>query len=446
VRLAPLAVVFVAAVMLLPVSGSATSITGQRVGASGQLIAPLIRAAFALEKDAGHHRLSDPSTAKQELSAAAALLGQALALGPTGAVATDLRQALLKDQDAASLLGTPNEGKVTNDLAGALNRKQAALKALGQPLTGPFVPAKAVKPLPKPAKKATKPKPKRTSRLKVARLVEQAASDEVAAASALDSGSGFEAYKRLYAATILLVRALAAAASDPSLEKAVPSLKDVVVPDLRMALEDDVSLLKGTWQGSFDLALSNSIHAKAEALIGLGGTSISITPITATFDPTRLATVYSVQVVKDVLDPHPAPSYSWTLTLKKIDPDGSSPPGYQSTDPKAPKYASAAFDQTCNNKILPGGEEVGYGEQDAVYEWKDYGVNPFVWYHGDLGLYREAPAYGCDHTKMGARGHQGTVFVDVREGPWACQAGIEGSNLSTTPVQGSEPHCFTRNV
>jgi len=132
-------------------------------------------------------------------------------------------------------------------------------------------------------------------------------------------------------------------------------------------------------------------------------------------------------------------NYTWTLRLARIDPIGSAPPGYQSTDPKAPMYASAAFDPTCNNAKLPDGRRVAEDATHAVYEW-DFQPDVFVWYHGDVGAY-PGSTYGCDHTKMGARGHQGTVVVAVSDGTWTCKEKIVGSNLTETIVTGGPATC-----
>ncbi len=160
-----------------------------------------------------------------------------------------------------------------------------------------------------------------------------------------------------------------------------------------------------------------------------------VSPIFAVFLPRKLATQYTVNATPS--GGAKLPAFRWTLTLEQIDPDKSSPPGFQSSDPKAPLYASAALDPACNNSELPNGRQIT-NTSKAGYVWSGLS-NEFTWFHGDKGSYPDT--YGCDHTKMGARGHQGIVTVEVIEGNWVCTASIDGTNLSLEPIHGGEPVC-----
>lgn len=159
--------------------------------------------------------------------------------------------------------------------------------------------------------------------------------------------------------------------------------------------------------------------------------------LSAVFAPADLATKYTAAASDK--DAGRKLTYVWTLTLQQVDPTGSAPPGFQSTNPTAPNYASAAIDPTCNNARLAGGSIAFSTGTSDVYIWKTLGAE-FEWYHGDHGSYPGSD-YGCDHTKMGVRGHQGTVSVTVSDGIWSCTASIPGSNLSTTPVKSDPADC-----
>jgi hypothetical protein len=444
-RFVPLALVSIAVLVVLAAGGSAASSTaGGRAGGSPQVVVALVRFAFALEKDALYHQTGAPAEAKKELDSAAAVLGHALALGPTGSAATDLRQALTKDQDAASLLGTPNEGKVKNDIAGALNFKEAALKALGQSLVGPFVPPQVVKPpLPLP-KKSAKPAWKKVSRQKIADLVASAAIEEYDAAhSDLPNGKYGHGYDHLYAAQEKLIRAIEAAYGDPTLGKVVKLLNGALVKDL--------TVITGTWiehSDSINHTLRNAVMLKAQAMNALGYPPLAIMPLKATFDISQRATYYDLSLERNLVFKQvvgePTFQTKWTLTLQQIDPPGSSPPGYQSTNKNAPNYASAAFDPTCNDSLL-NVNKVTEDATHAVYTWSGGhdsrgAAKRFTWYHGDPSSYPPIP-YGCDHTKMGLRGHQGIVSVVVTNDIWTCHAEIEGTNLTPTPVEGGPAYC-----
>jgi hypothetical protein len=161
----------------------------------------------------------------------------------------------------------------------------------------------------------------------------------------------------------------------------------------------------------------------------------SISAIYAVFLPKKLATRYTIHA-GSITGEH---TFRWTLTLEQIDPDGSSPEGFQSSDAAAPDYSSAGFDPKCNNSILPGGQQSSSGAGRAVYVWSGL-LDEFTWYHGDVGSY-PGSSYGCNHKKMGARGHQGTVTVVITDGRWVCTASIEGTNLSTVTIHGNDPVC-----
>lgn len=186
-----------------------------------------------------------------------------------------------------------------------------------------------------------------------------------------------------------------------------------------------------------DKAVSAIEHAIANPPTTKPGESPLSVTLTSVFVPADRATKYTAET-KDAESRRA--TYTWKLRLIRIDPQGSSPPGFQSTDPKAPNYASAAFDATCNDAKLPNGEAGNADQTSANYLWQQLG-NEFIWYHGDVGSYAGS-TYGCDHTKMGARGHQGTVTVIVSDGIWTCRAEIYGSNLTETPD--SSPGTCTR--
>jgi hypothetical protein len=162
----------------------------------------------------------------------------------------------------------------------------------------------------------------------------------------------------------------------------------------------------------------------------------TVTPIFAVFLPKTLATKYSIRATpKGNTDV----TYRWTLSLQQIDPDTSSPPGFQSSNPSGPDYASAGFDPKCNNSLLPDGKQTSATAGKAVYVWSSLS-NEFTWYHGDVGSY-PGSSYGCDHTKMGARGHQGIVTVVITDGRWTCTATIDGTNLTAQTEEGAKPVC-----
>ena len=139
-----------------------------RAAGAPDVAAALVRYAFSLEKDALLHRDKQSAEAKQELATSADALRRAIAVAPPAAVLA-LRQALAKDEDASSLLSTPNGAKVRLDVATALNRKEAALGSMGAKLAGPVVPPSVVKPLPKVPSQPKKPR--QADRAKIADLV-----------------------------------------------------------------------------------------------------------------------------------------------------------------------------------------------------------------------------------------------------------------------------------
>jgi hypothetical protein len=188
--------------------------------------------------------------------------------------------------------------------------------------------------------------------------------------------------------------------------------------------------------------LEDADRGKAEALTALEKAAARppkppVSPIFAVFLPRELATRYSVNATPS--GGAPLPTLRWTLTLKQIDPDKSSPAGFQSSDPLAPNYASAGLDPGCDNSELPNGQKTTDTDGNAAYVWSGLS-NEFTWFHGDKGAY-PGTTYGCDHTKMGERGHQGIVTVEVIEGSWVCTASIDGTNLSLQPTHGAEPVC-----
>jgi hypothetical protein len=161
---------------------------------------------------------------------------------------------------------------------------------------------------------------------------------------------------------------------------------------------------------------------------------LSVSSLKAVFEPKLLATKYTV----DVTDlSAKKPQFEWVLELRLVDPAGSSPVGNPASH--------AAVDSSCNNAYLPDGTSSDNGRfGDGFYTytyWTKLGET-FTWYHGDKGSYPPS-GYGCDHTKMGPSGHQGTVelFVSTADGNWVCKASLDGSNLSTTPEFSPAPVC-----
>jgi hypothetical protein len=171
---------------------------------------------------------------------------------------------------------------------------------------------------------------------------------------------------------------------------------------------------------------------------------LTVSSIEAVFVPAELATKYTVTANDTSLAIGEKLTYHWELDLERVDPPDTSPPGYQHTDPKAPFYASAAVDLSCNNAKLAGGKQSSFTMEDGAtlndILWTNLEAG-FTWYHGDKGSYPDDPGYGCDHTKMGPSGHQGVVRVSVTNGTWTCRALIRGSNLSTSPDYGAAPSC-----
>ncbi len=160
---------------------------------------------------------------------------------------------------------------------------------------------------------------------------------------------------------------------------------------------------------------------------------LSITPITAVFDPANKATDYSVTASNPELGPNRHLLIDWAIELKLVDAAGAKAPG--ETDPSA----GAKVDPTCNNSRLPGGIANGVGGQLLRTWFSD--ESTFVWYHGDVGSY-PGSTYGCKHLLMGPSGHQGVVTVNVFDDVWRCTASINGTNLTLTPVEGPAPRCF----
>jgi hypothetical protein len=162
--------------------------------------------------------------------------------------------------------------------------------------------------------------------------------------------------------------------------------------------------------------------------------TLQLSPIQSVFLPDKLATEYTV--VPSESTKGAKVSTVWTLSLELVDKKGAHPAN-------RPDEA-ADVDLSCDNSVLAGGtkvpesKQVGIGE--AEYEWRNQG-DDFIWYHGDKGAYPNAPAYGCDHTKMGPSGHEGHVRVVVSDGYWECLAIIDGTNLTPQPVNSGPARC-----
>jgi hypothetical protein len=167
----------------------------------------------------------------------------------------------------------------------------------------------------------------------------------------------------------------------------------------------------------------------------------TMTPITATFDPSCYCTKYSVTVTTN---PALIISYnsSWKISLQLVDPAGSpdlSDPG-----------SSAAVDLGCTNNGsgTPTPQNLSF-----LAGGNNSGTNTFTWYHPDAASAPPgiaAGTYNCDHTKQGPSGHQGVVTVTVSAAlvqdeseskigtvtPSSCTATIGGtiSHTGTAPV------------
>jgi len=209
-----------------------------------------------LEQDALHHLGTDPNDARKELTRAADELRQARASGLLKAADTAIRRALTKDENATTLVGTPNSGLVRTQLAGALNLKEAALKVLGITPKAPAVNAPPLKPVPPPpASLRTKQKPKKraaANRVAVATLVAAALQYEDVAALAGDDGAFAAEARALGRSRERLLRALAIARSDPA-------LKDAAV-QIAAALDHDDAAY-GIWRRWLDECLDCELEA-----------------------------------------------------------------------------------------------------------------------------------------------------------------------------------------
>lgn len=230
-----------------------------------------------------------------------------------------------------------------------------------------------------------------------------------------------------------------------SLDEIAPAAARSIDGDMAHALTADIearSSLSHSQIGHAITKLEQANESKGDALTALATAAARppkppLSPIFAVFIPGELATRYSVNATPG--GGAPLPTFRWTLTLKQVDPDKSSPPGFQSSDPLAPLYASAGLDPSCNNSLLPNGQQTTSRDGSTAYVWSDLS-NELTWFHGDKGSY-PGSNYGCDHTKMGERGHQGIVTVEITQGNWVCSASIDGTNLSLQPIHGAEPVC-----
>lgn len=121
--------------------------------------------------------------------------------------------------------------------------------------------------------------------------------------------------------------------------------------------------------------------------------TVTLSPITATFVQSEFATHYTVTAKDQTGRPL---GYRWVLSLQLVDPAGSVNPSTGS---------HAAVDPNCNNQ----------GKLTST-------ATQFVWRHGDGSL------GGCDHSKMGPSGHQGKITLSVSDGVWVCTVAYNGTN------------------
>ena len=429
---------------LLPLWASA----GSAAAAPASQIAPFVRYAIVLERDAQHNLPGDKAKAQVELAGALQMLQQAVALGPPAAAGASLQAALTKDNDALRLLPTVNAAKVRLDLATALNAKDDALKELGESVAGIALPPEPKQPEPKPLPQEPKLPPllppiktgkptsgqptavpvPETTREKVIRLVNAALVKENDSAAAFDqTADPVEGYRLLGASVGDLEEAADAASLDSSLRAAELQIHDALDHDYEIA-----AVLFGLSDACVDCEAEDAYDHKLNALedlgVHVGSPTILILGMKSVFVPIELATKYTV----DVVNRRGAKiTYDWTLSLGLVDFPESMPPG--NTD------SGAAFDPSCDNAYLPGGSIDSFNEWSDTYLWTKLGAE-FTWYHGDKGSY-PASSYGCDHHKMGPSGHQGIVSATVSNGTWSCTATTDGSNLSLTPEYGFESPC-----
>jgi hypothetical protein len=433
--------------LLVSVSGA----SGARSGSPEQ-IAPFVHTAIILEQDAQRHRTTDRAAAQQELSSSLTALQHALVLAPPAAATSSLKQAATKDEDALSLLGTPNPAKVRLDLATALNLKEKALtdmrlKPVGTATTSlPPLPPEPLKP---PPSTATPPslntpvpptgKPQNPQQAAI-ELVSEAITHENDAAQALDRGETYAQVDSLLGNSVDdLEHAFTITSSTKGLGKA--SLQ------IWYALDHDYEafdILDWKVDGCADCELENGYDHKLKALEDLGLTvghsTVAITDLTSVFDPKHLATDYTVAASSSA--PGATLDYEWSLGLRLVDRPGSPAPGIPGS--------GAAIDLSCNNSYLPGGTVLLHPAAlvqllagflaPVTIVWTNQD-STFTWYHGDVGSYAGSP-YGCQHQKMGPSSHQGVVAVTVSDGIWQCTSFIDGSNLGLVPVHGVSPRCY----
>jgi hypothetical protein len=235
--------------------------------------------------------------------------------------------------------------------------------------------------------------------------------------------------------------ALKAAEAADEISEFNAKVVDEDITDAAVADDDARHFLSGrkTAQAITSLEKANSHKHAALAWIERAAgrpPKPSVSPIFALFLPPKLATQYMISAKAS---DGGKLTFRWTLTLEQIDPDKSSAAGFQSSNASQPDYSSAAFDPKCNNSLLPDGRQTAATGSKAVYTWSDL-AEEFIWYHGDVDSY-PGSTYGCDHKKMGARGHQGIVTVTVTDGQWVCTASIEGTNLSQQSIHGADAVC-----
>lgn len=149
------------------------------------------------------------------------------------------------------------------------------------------------------------------------------------------------------------------------------------------------------------VALSSVSFAVSQS--SAAASSVTLSPITATFVQAEFATHYTMHA-SDTAGRHL--TYSWTLKLMLVDAAGA-------LDAASPG-SHAAVDLGCNNH--------GKLTSSAL---------TFVWQHGDASL------GGCDHSKMGPSGHQGRITLVVSDGVWSCTASYNGTNTGV----GGGPTC-----
>lgn len=214
-----------------------------------------------------------------------------------------------------------------------------------------------------------------------------------------------------------------------------PQLKQTANGDLATELELAAELVKEHPEKYGNKVVERKIDHPVNTFSGPAvptppaeSSTLTLSPISSVFDPSRLATVYTVQASTTTgakIDT------TWELELHVLPEDaGKGAPG----EPDS----RAGVDAGCNNALLTEGQKSGSNS----YLWTREGLK-FVWFHGDKGSYK-GETYGCQHQLMGPHGHQGTVTITATDGRWTCTASADGTNLSTTPVTGEPATCKRR--